>query len=123
MVDLLHDRGRLIANYFGEAEVLVGSEGMGISGRRTRYLETLFAGKRIGLLNGRHVENAVAKGPEDDRRVTDIRLVGEHDLENGDVLNDRRGDGGDEEENGRYEDQRHTDPISASDVSCVKVAN
>ncbi len=38
-----------------------------------------------------------AKG---DRGVANIRLVGEHDLQDGDVVDDGRRDGGDEQEDG-----------------------
>lgn len=46
-------------------------------------------------LEGRDIEDAVAEGAEGDGGVADIGVVGEHDFEDGDVIDDRGGDGGD----------------------------
>ena len=43
--------------------------------------------------------------------MANVGLVREHDLQNGDVSDDRRRDGGDEEEDGRQEDEDHTGPV------------
>jgi hypothetical protein len=63
------------------------------------------------------------KGTECDGRITKVGEIREHDLENGDVSNDRRRDGGDKEEDGCNEDEGHADPIQVSDVSCAFATN
>ena len=40
----------------------------------------------------------MAEGAEDDGGVADVGLVGEHNFEDGDIFNDRRRNGGYEEE-------------------------
>ena len=90
MVDLLHDPSGLVPHHLGEAVILVGSGDTEISWQLTRHSVNAFAGKRVALLNRRHIEYAVTKGAEYNRGVSDIGLVCEHDLENGDVFNDRR---------------------------------
>ncbi len=47
----------------------------------------------------------MTKGPECDGGVAKIGLVGEHHLQDANISNDGRGDGGDEEEYGSYEQQ------------------
>lgn len=55
--------------------------------------------------------------------MTNVGFVREHNLQNGDVSDDRRRDGGDEEEDGRQEDEDHADPIPANEVSCACATN
>jgi hypothetical protein len=65
----------------------------------------------------------VSKGTKCDRRIANVGFVREHNLQNGDVSDDRRRDGGDEEEDGRQEDEDHADPIPANEVSCACATN
>jgi hypothetical protein len=65
----------------------------------------------------------VPKAAECDGGVSDVGTVREHDLENANVSNDRRGDGGDEEEDGCEEDEGHTDPVPMSNVSCASATD
>jgi hypothetical protein len=90
VVDPLHNDGWFVANHFGEATVLVGPGVMRISWQPTRRSGKCCCWERARLLRGSNIENAVAKGTECDRGVTDVALVREHDLENGDVSDDRR---------------------------------
>jgi len=70
LVNAFHDGCGVVADDPGEAVILIG-------------------------LYGRNIEDAVAKGSECDRGVANIGLVGEHHLQDCDVTNDRRRDGGD----------------------------
>jgi hypothetical protein len=61
------------------------------------------------LLDGSHIEDAVAKSSECDGGVADISLVGERHLQDGDVSHNRRRDCGDEEQNRCHEEQEGAD--------------
>jgi hypothetical protein len=53
----------------------------------------------------RHVQDAVTKGAEGDAGVADVGVVGQDDLEHGEVANDGRADGGYEEEDSANEEE------------------
>jgi hypothetical protein len=59
----------------------------------------------------------MAEAAKCDRRVANIALVSEHDLENGDISNDRRRDSGDQEEDGCDEQEGHADPVYTVSVA------
>lgn len=60
----------------------------------------------------------MTKGAKSDGRVADVGEVGEHHLQNREVLDNWCGDGGDEEEDGSGEEQEGADMVeSASLVS------
>jgi len=86
MVDPLHDDCGVVADDLGVAEILIG-------------------------LRGSNIENTVAKCPKCDRRVAKVALVGEHHLQDCDVTNDRRRDGGDEEQNRGDEEEEGADMV------------
>ena len=71
----------------------------------------------MGLLDRGNIENAMAKGPECHRRMTNVSLVREHYFEYADVSNDWRGDGRDEKKDGRYKQAGHAYPGSIRHVS------
>ena len=79
-VDLAHDICDLVSDRLLGAPVLVGGDGWDI-------------------------ESAMPECPEGQRRVTDVSLVGEHDLHDGNIANHRGRDGGDEKEDGGEEDE------------------
>ena len=62
----------------------------------------------------------MAEGAEGDGRVADGRLVGQHDFEDGDVVDDGGGDGGDEQEDGGDEEEDDADPVGEGRVSVVR---
>lgn len=85
-VDLAHDVCDLVANLLFAAPVLIG-------------------------LNRRNVKRTVAECTERQRRVTDVGLVGERDLHDGNVSDHRCRDGRDKQENGRDQDQESADAM------------
>lgn len=60
---------------------------------------------KVDLRYWRHVQDAVTKGTEDDARVADVGVVGQDDLEDGEIANDGRADGGHEEEGSTNEEE------------------
>lgn len=54
------------------------------------------------------------KRPKDHRRVPDLGLVGQHDLQDGNVFDDRGRDGRDEEQNRGQEEENHADPVACA---------
>lgn len=65
----------------------------------------------------RHVQHAMAKCPKCHTRVTYIRFIGKHDLEDGDIANDGGGDGRNKEEDGSNEEESDADPdVNVSNV-------
>jgi len=100
-VDLRHDSCGIIANVFGGAIILIGCDGS-------------------------NIQDAVAKGTESDRRVAYISLVGEGDLQDTDVIDDRGRDGGDEEEDGGSEEEegpRVVDDASLSHFDSIELCS
>jgi hypothetical protein len=80
MIDLAHDICGVVPNVLWEALVLIGSIGRD----RQRCAITQCC---QNLLDRSNIENAVAKGTECDGGVANIGLVGEHDLQDGNVTN------------------------------------
>ena len=62
------------------------------------------------LLHRRNIEDAVAEGPKCDGGVSNVGLVGKHDLQDSNVTDDWGRDAGDEQQNGGDEEEDHTDP-------------
>jgi len=82
-VNGVHDRGRVVADVLLGAVILI----------------------RVCRCD---VENAIAKCAKGDRGVAQSRGVGECHLQQGDVMDDRRGDGGDEEEDRGCEEEERS---------------
>lgn len=66
--------------------------------------------EKMCLLYRSDIENAVAEAAKCDGGMANVGLVGEHDLENGDVANDRGRNGCDQEKKCGDEDEGHSDP-------------
>ena len=80
MINCAHDICGVVPNVLWEALVLIGSIGHEIVSRAQLTIQCY-----QNLLDRSNIENAVAKGAECDRGVANIGLVGEHDLQDGNV--------------------------------------
>ena len=109
-VDLGHDVSRVVANDLGEAEILIGPDS-NVSCALRRGSGKAGEGN---IRDRRHIENAVTKGSEGHGGVADISLVGEHDLQDRNVPDDGCGDGRDEEEDRRGEEEEGADMVEDS---------
>jgi len=66
------------------------------------------------VLDGSDIENAVAKSAERYRGVADVGFVGKHHLQDTNITNDGRGDGGDEKEDSRDKEKEGTEVVEDS---------
>ena len=91
-IDLFHNVRWLISHRLGEAIVLIG----------------------LGRSN---IENAVAEGTKGHTGMSDVGRVGEGNLEDTNVSNYGRRDGGDEKESGRNDEEGNADPVESASHS------
>jgi hypothetical protein len=92
-VDLAHDIRNFVADCFGAAVVLIGRD-------------------------GGHIERAMPECAESEGTMADVGLVLEHHFHNPDVANDGSADRGNEQENGRDEDERGADNVKPAKHDC-----
>jgi hypothetical protein len=75
-------------------------------------LSTLIATEGVYSLDGRDIKNTVAKGTESDGGVANVGLVRERHLKDGNVTNNGRRYGGDQEQDRCDEEESGSDPAS-----------
>jgi len=109
MIDTRHDVRWIVADMAVRAPVLLRA-----ATHTPSALPTLRKQKveyRVGLLrDGRHIEHAVAESAEADGRVADLRVVGEGDAQEAEVVDEGRRDGGEEQAEGGDEEEQDADP-------------
>jgi len=69
----------------------------------------------IGL-HGRDIKNTVTESTKGDGRVSEIRAVGQGDLEEGDIRDYWGGDGSNQEEDGGGEEEEGADVVNDSSL-------
>lgn len=89
VVDHGHDVGGVVADVFAGAVILIS------------------AGRR-------NIENTMSKGTERYTRMSDITLVGKHNLQDWDIIDDWRRDGGDQQQNSSCEQEEGADMVEDS---------
>jgi len=89
VIDHRHNVGGVVADVFTGAVVLIGD-------------------------SRRNIKHAVTKGPKRNTRMPDIALVGEHNLQDRDIIDDWRRDGGDQKQDGGCEEEESANMVEDS---------
>jgi len=89
VIDQGHDVGGVVADVFAGAVILIGA-------------------------GGRNIEYTVTKGSERNTRMADIALVGKHDLQDRDIIDDWRRDCSDQQQDSSDEEEKGADMVEDS---------